>query len=105
VRARLTALAGPLAGQEIRLLTGRTKIGKAPREEEGAVVIAVADGYLSKEHVALEAGAGGVVLRDLGSTNGTFANGRRVERAILRDGDELRIGQSVFRVVLPGQAG
>ncbi len=98
--ARLAGSAGPLAGQELKLFGGRSKLGKAPSEESGTVVLVVADPYLSKDHAAFEAGAGGVVIRDLGSTNGTFVNGQRVERAVLTDGDELRLGASVLRVVI-----
>jgi hypothetical protein len=100
VVARLEAASGPLAGQEFRVLQGRTKLGKSPREEGDAMLLPLADPYLSKDHLALEAGPGGVVLVDLGSTNGTFVNGQRVERAVLRDGDELRVGGSVLRLRL-----
>ena len=33
------------------------------------------------------------MLRDLGSSNGTFVNGRRVRELRLRDGDEIALGQ------------
>ncbi len=98
VIARLEAASGPLAGQEFRILAGRTKLGKAPRQETGATLLALADPYMSKDHAALEAGPGGIVMVDLGSTNGTFVNGQRMGRALLREGDELRLGNSVFLV-------
>jgi DNA-binding NtrC family response regulator len=41
-------------------------------------------------------GEDAVVLRDLGSSNGTFVNGARVDRAELGDGDVVRIGDSLF---------
>src|SRR5690606_39444927 len=44
-------------------------------------------------------------VADLGSKNGTFVNGRRVERASLRDGDELRFGEAVVRVQWVGRVG
>ena len=96
--ARLEVVAGPLAGQRIDLEAGRTKIGKSPAAEPGVHVIPLADPYLSKDHAALEAGAGGVVVVDLGSTNGTFVNGTRARRAVLRDGDELRLGSTRIRL-------
>lgn len=37
---------------------------------------------------------GRLLVEDLGSTNGTFVNGRRVERALLAPGDTLRIGRA-----------
>jgi pSer/pThr/pTyr-binding forkhead associated (FHA) protein len=35
---------------------------------------------------------------DLGSTNGTYVNGQRVERSALKDGDRLRVGRVEFAV-------
>jgi pSer/pThr/pTyr-binding forkhead associated (FHA) protein len=37
---------------------------------------------------------------DLGSTNGTFLNGKQVHRALLKDGDQIQIGGSIFRVAM-----
>jgi hypothetical protein len=99
----LAATAGPLAGQEFPLRTGQTRIGKAPRGgSDVAVIAAPADRYMSKEHAALTLGSAALVLNDPGSTNGTFVNGSRVSRAVLKDGDELRMGETVFKVRLPG---
>jgi pSer/pThr/pTyr-binding forkhead associated (FHA) protein len=39
-----------------------------------------------------------LVVEDLRSTNGTFVNGRRVERAALGDGDRLTVGRIDFAV-------
>lgn len=98
--ARLTYESGPKTGETIDLFAGRVKLGKAPKAEGEARLVTLEDTYLSRDHAAVTAGAGGVVLVDLGSTNGTFVNGRRVERAILAEGDELRLGQISFRVTL-----
>jgi pSer/pThr/pTyr-binding forkhead associated (FHA) protein len=35
-------------------------------------------------------------VEDLGSTNGTWVNGRKVERAPLRDGDTIKVGRVEF---------
>lgn len=37
---------------------------------------------------------------DLGSTNGTYLNGKQVHRALLKDGDQIQIGGSIFRVAM-----
>jgi pSer/pThr/pTyr-binding forkhead associated (FHA) protein len=48
---------------------------------------------VSRVHCRLEAGKDGVAVTDLSSTNGTYVNGRRVERATLSVGDRLRVGR------------
>lgn|GEM_PF-6704415 len=53
----------------------------------------LADRAVSRMHAVVEGLMNGTVeLRDLGSRNGTFANGCRVQRAVLRDGDVIGIG-------------
>ncbi len=49
---------------------------------------------VSKQHAALEQRDGRVYLRDLGSTNGTFINGRHIRdlEVDLRDGDQFQVG-------------
>jgi len=46
----------------------------------------------SRRHASVLLRGGTVVLKDLGSTNGTFVNGERVSEATLRSGDKIRIG-------------
>lgn len=59
--------------------------------------LVVQDRALSRLHARIESlGDGRWVLHDLGSKNGTFVNGRRVERHVLAFGDRIRIGGSVF---------
>ncbi|MDX1649180.1 MAG: DUF4388 domain-containing protein [Myxococcota bacterium] len=53
-------------------------------------------GQASRRHAAIRRGAGGVVLRDLGSTNGTFVNDVRVEgEQALSPGDRIQVGDAV----------
>ena len=61
------------------------------------------DVALSHEHFALIPSAGGILLRDLGSTNGTWVNGRRVHERLLLPHDRIRAGQSHFALE-PGLA-
>lgn len=99
--ARLQVLAGPLAGQELNLLPGLNHIGKAPRASPAAHEIAVpADRHMSRDHAVLEFRNGQLHLTDAGSMNGTFVNGERIQRTVLRERDEVRMGESVFRFVL-----
>ncbi len=57
------------------------------------------DAKCSRRHAVLENGPSGLAVRDTGSANGVFLNGKRIERAILRDGDLLRIGEVIIKVL------
>ena len=53
---------------------------------------------ISARHCELVLTADGVLLRDLGSTNGTFINGEKVQQAVLQPGQVLRLGDVEFLV-------
>ena len=44
------------------------------------------------------AGAGALLLADLGSTNGSWVNDRRVEEMALGEGDQIRVGDTILVV-------
>lgn len=52
---------------------------------------------ISRTHAELVNREGQWVLNDLGSKNGTFVNGRAISSHPLRDGDQIRIGASIWR--------
>jgi serine phosphatase RsbU (regulator of sigma subunit) len=57
--------------------------------------IPIKDRYLSRKHAEIVAGDGHWVLKDLGSANGTYLNGSRVERELrLHGGDRIRLGDT-----------
>ncbi|HEY3163530.1 MAG TPA: FhaA domain-containing protein [Candidatus Limnocylindrales bacterium] len=62
-------------------------IGRAP--DNGLVL---RDGRASRHHARIVGRRGSLVLTDLGSTNGSFVNDRRVESIALGEGDRIRIG-------------
>lgn len=66
------------------------------RSEESEIVLL--DPSVSRAHAVVEVAGGDALVRDLGSTNGTFLNGRRIESERLREGDELRFGNTRMRV-------
>ncbi len=68
-------------------------IGRLPGCE-----VVLSDTNVSRRHAQVALEDGEVLVTDLGSTNGTFVNGRRVTRAAMRPGDELSIGTSRLRV-------
>jgi pSer/pThr/pTyr-binding forkhead associated (FHA) protein len=63
----------------------------------------VADGNASRRHAEVVQDNASYVLVDLGSTNGTELNGRRITRETLADGDRITIGATdlVFGRTLP----
>jgi eukaryotic-like serine/threonine-protein kinase len=56
------------------------------------------DPFLSRYHLLIEVNRTQCLLRDLGSTNGTKVNGRRIKTSVLKDGDLLSAGKSEIRV-------
>lgn len=76
----------------LHLTRGTHVVGRAP--VRGGFKLDVS--AVSRSHAALEAEASGVVLKDLGSRNGILVGGKRVDRAVLEDGDVVRIGDAVF---------
>ena len=90
----VTLVAQP-GGKAVQLFQATTVIGRA---SECDFVLRAAD--VSKHHCRIVVQENQVVLEDLGSSNGTCVNGRRVKRARLRDGDELDVGGHLFRVRL-----
>jgi DNA-binding NtrC family response regulator len=64
-----------------------------------ACEVVLAAGGVSRRHCVLErTREGGLVLRDLGSRNGTFVNGERVEKAKLKEGDRIAVGEATVKV-------
>jgi DNA-binding NtrC family response regulator len=68
------------------------------RDPEQAPSLQLQQTRVSRRHAQIELGEDGRSweLEDLQSRNGTFVNGERVERALLRDGDVIRIGSSLL---------
>lgn len=87
---QLRAIAGPLEGAVYRLRS-RATLGRA----SDCDIQIINDGVSRKHAKIVEEGAGHLVV-DLGSNNGTWVGERRVERQVLRAGDELRIMRSRF---------
>jgi hypothetical protein len=60
--------------------------------------IVVRDGRASRHHARIDGRRGSLVLSDLGSTNGSFVNDRRVDSIALGEGDRIRIGTTTLLV-------
>ncbi|MGE5127963.1 MAG: FHA domain-containing protein [Betaproteobacteria bacterium] len=61
--------------------------------------IVLNDTKCSRRHATVEEEPEGLVIRDTGSANGTYVNGRRVEQARLRPGDTVRLGDVSLRLL------
>lgn len=86
---------GPLAAHRYRTDVTIT-LG---RDRSNSIV--VPDPSLSRVHCQVHAEEGRVVFTDLGSTNGSYINGKRVVMADVHDGDRIELGESVVRVESP----
>jgi ABC-2 type transport system ATP-binding protein len=92
-RVTLAIVEGTDVGREIAV-TARALIGRDP----GADVV-ITDSEVSSRHASVALADGGLVLEDLGSTNGTFVNGQSVSGPQqLKSGDRIRLGATVLEV-------
>src|SRR6185295_4463115 len=95
MRVTLRVLAGPYNGQEFTFDQHDTfLIGRS----ENAHLYLPEDRFFSRHHCLLEIAPPRCFLRDLGSTNGTYVNGQKVQEAFLNNGDQIQGGQTVLAV-------
>jgi pSer/pThr/pTyr-binding forkhead associated (FHA) protein len=79
---------GPRAGMTFVLALGSTTVGRHPESD-----IFLDDITVSRHHCRFLTEQTTLEVEDSGSTNGTYVNGDRVDRAPLRPGDEVLIGR------------
>ncbi|MCA9775080.1 MAG: FHA domain-containing protein [Candidatus Eremiobacteraeota bacterium] len=63
------------------------------------------DNSVSRQHSSVTRLAEGYLLKDLGSSNGTYVNGHRIQEALLKDGDRISIGDCEFWFEAPSDGG
>jgi hypothetical protein len=89
----VTVRSGPHAGRPYPF-DDQVRIGRSSDND-----IVVPDMRASRNHVRLECTGGDCFITDLGSSNGTLVNGRRVEGTLqLRDGDVFTVGCTEFQL-------
>ena len=98
-----TAVAAPpptspsldIDGHVYRLTGPVTVLGRSSEAD-----IALDDPGISRRHAEIQLGNGQALLVDLHSTNGTFVDGERVQRAVLADGSQITMGRTriVYRL-------
>lgn len=84
----LTVESGPRAGLTYVLGPGTTVVGRGADSN-----IFLEDVTVSRHHARLIVSDSGLRIEDLGSTNGTYVNGRWADDSVLEAGDELIIGK------------
>ncbi len=90
---QLVVLDGPDRGRAIALPARPAVVGTAAECD-----LVLDDDRVSARHVAIERAGEAFVVRDLGSTNGTFFEGSRIEKATVRAGAALKVGRSILRL-------
>src|SRR5688500_14509663 len=94
--ATLTITSGAQSGRTIVLELGTYRVGRAEGNE-----VSLSESSISSHHCELTISEFGIVVLDLGSTNGTFINGERITKGTAQNGDSLRLGDIEFHVELP----
>jgi pSer/pThr/pTyr-binding forkhead associated (FHA) protein len=93
----LRAQTGRMLGRSFGL-AGATVVGRAPECQ-----LRLEEASLSRKHARLIPTEDGVIVEDLGSTNGTFLNNERVQRAVAKPGDEIGFDTLRFRLFEAGK--
>lgn len=93
LNAVLEVIAGQDIGKVYRFTRGNVHIGRRVGE------VPLSDGEVSRRHSVIEVfGREMIFLRDLGSTNGTYHNGKRTPVGRLRSGDTIGVGKTVLKL-------
>jgi pSer/pThr/pTyr-binding forkhead associated (FHA) protein len=95
--AKLVVLSAGLNGRTHELNVDKTTIG---RVEDNTFQIA--DPSVSSHHCEVLLQGSDVLIRDLGSTNGSFINGEKISESILKPGQTLKLGQIELQLVPDG---
>jgi len=90
-RAYLVVLAGSSVGEMYKIDSERMVIGRGQKAQ-----IRLLDDGISREHAQLVLQGEKIVLHDLGSTNGTYCNGLKVDKKELVDGDKILVGSTTI---------
>ena len=90
-RAYLVVLAGASVGEMYKVEGDKVIIGRGQKAH-----IRLFDDGISREHAQILIEGNQIILQDLGSTNGTFCNGLKVDRRELVDGDKILVGSTTI---------
>src|SRR6478736_38457 len=91
----------------LRFISGKYQGGEYPLGEGQEIVIGrsseldmvLVEEMVSRKHARIALSQGVISIEDLGSTNGTFVNGEKVERGTLKEGDRVLVGTNILKVM------
>jgi pSer/pThr/pTyr-binding forkhead associated (FHA) protein len=95
----------------LRFISGKYQGGEYPLAEGQEIVIGrsseldmvLVEEMVSRKHARIALSDGVISIEDMGSTNGTFVNGEKVQKGTLREGDRVLIGTNILKVVAAPQ--
>ncbi|MBX2798791.1 MAG: FHA domain-containing protein [Myxococcales bacterium] len=93
LNAVIEVVAGQDAGKVFRFTRGNVQVGRRLGD------VPLTDVEVSRHHAVVEMfGREMIFIRDLGSTNGTYHNGRRIQVSQLQSGDTIGCGKTIMRL-------
>ena len=96
----LRAKTGSVSGQVFKIpASGRAILGRSQSCD-----IVITGTHVSRQHAELYFQSGKLHVKDLGSSNGTYVNRKKVDDAVVNAGDEIRFDTLVFQVEAPANA-
>ena len=95
----------------LRFISGKYQGGEFPLGEGQEIVIGrsseldmvLVEEMVSRKHARIALTDGVINIEDLGSTNGTFVNGEKVDHGTLKEGDRVLIGTNILKVIATTQ--
>src|SRR5262249_30025700 len=95
--ACLVVIYGTDLGRKFNLDQPALVIGRSSKSD-----VQVDQESVSRSHAKIINTGKTVILRDLGSTNGTYVNDELIDEYVLRDGDFIKIGRTIFKFLSGG---
>lgn len=93
-RISIAVLEGKQSGQKFTIDRPRVTIGRSDAD------VVIDDAEISRQHCAVEMHGARIVLRDLGSTNGTFVDEVKISQMEIQNHSEFRIGSTCLMLIL-----
>ncbi len=94
LEACLVVINGADLGKKYNLTQNATIIGRSSK-----VDIVIDEESISRNHAVIETEGDGIIVRDLGSTNGTYVNDQTITSHRLREGDLVKVGRTIFKFI------